>query len=144
MNLRLEANAKSRTFFALKRQVLVVVARVFSLGFGFGLGHDDHRLGAVRACFRRSRWAALSTVARILQLAGGGHDVVGRDRELDVVVAEFQREFAGAQELLVLPAVGVVVGRHAREPLGDLEQVVLVFVELLVAQRPPSTFARML
>ncbi len=60
--------------------------------------------------------------------------MVGRDRQRDVVVAEFQREFAVAEVLLVLPAVDVVIGRHAREPLGDFEQVVLVlFVEALVA-----------
>jgi hypothetical protein len=102
------------------------------LGFRFGLGHDDHRLGG---CARLLQAVALGrgeNVARILQLAGGCHHMVGGHRELDVVVAEFQREFARTEELLVLPAVDVVVGRHAREPLGDLEQVVLV-VELFVA-----------
>ena len=76
---------------------------------------------AVFAWRRRSRWAALKHRVGVLQFARGGDDMVGGDGQLDVVVAEFEREFAGTEELLVLPAVGIVVGRHAREPLGDFE-----------------------
>ena len=59
--------------------------------------------------------------------------MVARHRQIQFVVAEFQREFAGAEELLVLPANGVVIRGHARKPLRDLENRVLVIFKIFIA-----------
>ena len=56
--------------------------------------------------------------------------MVGRRGDLDPVVAELERELAASEKLLVLPAGVIRVGRHAREPLRDLVDVVLVLLEI--------------
>ncbi len=61
MNLRLDANAKSRTFFALKRQVFMLVARPFSAASASAWVTMTTGAFAVRALARRSRWAAVKT-----------------------------------------------------------------------------------
>src|SRR5450830_859556 len=100
----------------------------------FGLGHDDDRLGRAVGLAQAVALGGRQHAVGVLQFAGGGDDVVGGDGQLDVVVAEFEGEFARAQELLVLPAVDVVVGRHAGEPLGDFVDIVFVrVIETLIA-----------
>ncbi len=74
----------------------------------------------------------LEHVARILQLAGGCHDHLGRHGDANGIVAEFQRELTAAEKLLVLPPGVVGVRNDAGEPLGDFVNVVLVLFEELV------------
>ena len=71
---------------------------------------------------------------RILEGTCRGHDVVVRDRQGYLVVAEFQRELPGAEELFVNPAGVVRVGGHARKPLCDGVDAIAVFFEVLVAR----------
>ena len=69
---------------------------------------------------------------RIAQRAGGGHNVVCRHGQFDVVVAKVQREFTVPEELLVLPAFVVAVHDHARIELRDGVQVVVFILEVFV------------
>ena len=55
-------------------------------------------------------------------MPGAGHDVAGRQRHLVVDVAVLEVELALAEVLVGVPAVHVVVDRHARVPLGELVQ----------------------
>jgi hypothetical protein len=57
---------------------------------------------------------------RIAQFAGRGNDVRGGYRERDVELPVLEIELAGAYVRFVIPAVDVVVHRHARIPLRDL------------------------
>ena len=57
------ANAKSRTFLALKCQVLVAVLRDFSAASASAWVTMMTGLVAVRAWRRRSRWVAVSTAS---------------------------------------------------------------------------------
>ena len=98
-------------------------------------GGRDHQQRRI-AVFRPRQALALHRAqhaGRILQLARGGHHMVARHRQIQLVVAKFQREFAGAEELLVLPANGVVIRGHARKPLCDLENRVLVVFKIFIA-----------
>ena len=53
-------------------------------------------------------------------------------RYVDFKLTEFEREFTTAEKCLVLPAGIIGIGRQARVPLCDLEDVVIVFLEVLV------------
>ena len=52
--------------------------------------------------------------------------MIGGHSDLDIIITKLEREFAGAEELLVLPAGKVGIGRKAREPLCNEEDVVAV------------------
>src|SRR5450830_1915105 len=69
-------------------------------------------------------------VERILQHTGGAHDVVVRHGDADVEVAELEVELTAAEELVVLPAVYVVIHGGARVPLRVL--VLPAVLELLL------------
>ena len=60
----------------------------------------------------------------VLQDAGGRHDVIVRHGDRDIVIAEFQRELAPPQKLLIVPAFIVRIGDHSRKPLRHQEDVV--------------------
>ncbi len=77
----------------------------------------------------------------ILEGAGGGDEVIVRHSEAYGVVAEFEGELAGAEELLVDPARVVCVGCHTREPLRDGVDGVAVLFEELVAGACIDAFA---
>ncbi len=79
----------------------------------------------------RWRWAAVSTCVGVLDRAGCGDDMVRRHGQVDLVIAEFEREFAAAQELLVVPAFVVRIDHHAREPLGEQEDVVPALARII-------------
>ena len=74
----------------------------------------------VSACASRCRWVAVRTCERVEQDSGGLDDVVVRDGQLDIIVAEVEVELALAEELVGLPAVDVVVDRRPGKPLGHL------------------------
>ena len=58
--------------------------------------------------------------------------MIGRCRNTHEVVAKLQGEFAGAQILFILPTIHISVGTHAREPLGQGIEMVLILLEILV------------
>ena len=96
--------------------------------------HDEHRLvggaGLRSAC---SRCSAVRTAGLVLQFAGGRHDVISRNGNLNLVVTKFECELTRAQELLVLPADVVGVSRQARKPLREEINIGVAFREVIVA-----------
>ena len=102
------------------------------LGF-VGRDDEDGLLG------RRARFGETlalgggENLVGILQHAGGRNDVIVGHREAHGEAAEIEREFAGAEELLVLPARVIGVGRHAWIPLRDGVVAVAILLEELVA-----------
>jgi hypothetical protein len=87
----------------------------------------------VSALFKRSRCASVRTCSGFCSTPLAATTWSSGHGDLHAVVAELERELARAEELLVLPAVDVGVGRHAREPLRDLVDDVPVLLEALVA-----------
>ena len=74
------------------------------------------------ACASRAICVGVSTSAGFWQRAGRGHDVAGRHRDGEVVVAVVEVELALAEVGLGVPAAHVVVDGDARIPLGELVQ----------------------
>ena len=53
--------------------------------------------------------------------------------DVDIIIPEDQGEFTGAQELLVLPTIDIIVYAHPWKKLGDGIEVVAVLGEILIA-----------
>jgi len=75
---------------------------------------------------------AVQYVLLIQQFTAGAHDECIGCCDGDPVVAEFQRELAASDELLVLPARVIGVGAHPWKPLRDLVDGVARLLEPLV------------
>ena len=87
-------------------------------------GHDeDGRVGGARP-LQTLDLLRCQDLRRVLQHAGGRHDVIVRHGDRDIVIAEFQRELPPPQKLLIMPAFIVRIGDHSRKPLGHQEDVV--------------------
>ena len=69
----------------------------------------------------------------VLQFAGCRNDVISGNGDFHLVVTEFEREFAGAEELLMLPADIIGVGGQTRKPLGEEIDIGVVLREVIVA-----------
>ena len=110
-------------------------------GLGFVRRDDEHRL----ARLLRGRGQTFPLGGRehlgfVPQRARGGDHVIVRRRQRDLVVAELEREFPRAEELLVHPARVVRVGGQPREPLGDGVDAVPVLLEVFVARAGHDAF----
>jgi len=107
----------------------------FFLLVGVGLRRldDEGQLARLARLFEAALLRGREYFVGILQDAGGGHDVVGGHGDFQAVIAQLQGELAAAQELLVLPALVVGIAGHARVPLGNFVDVVLVLGKVLVA-----------
>ena len=66
--------------------------------------------------------------------------MVSRYRDLDLVIAELQRELTAAEKLLVLPARIVGVGDQAGKPLGQEIYISVVFREVILAAAATNDF----
>ena len=92
--------------------------------FGFLRGDDeDRRISSARPLQTLDLLGG-QDLRGVLQHAGRRHDVIVRHGDRNIVIAEFQRELAPAQELLVVPAFIVRIGDHSRKPLRHQEDVV--------------------
>jgi hypothetical protein len=100
MNLRDEANAKSRTLSALKTQVFFAVDFAFSLALASSGVTMSTGFLAVAACASRSRCAAVSTCRGFCSTPGGADDVIVGRGDAHEVVAEFERELPDPRNCL--------------------------------------------
>ena len=73
----------------------------------------------------------------IHQLAGRGDNVIFGDSNANDVVPKLESELTAPEELLVVPAIHIGESHHARIPLSNFVDVVLVFGKILVS-RPPA------
>ena len=123
---------------------------LFVLGFGFFLlcsfflGNNNHRFSSGFGFFKTLLLFGSQYVFGVLQRTCSRNDVVRRNGDGYRVVAKRQRELPLTQELLVLPAIVVVINGQTREPLGDGVQVVTIFGEELVTTTRIGSQSRVL
>jgi hypothetical protein len=94
-------------------------------------GDDEHRRIGVLRRFEPLALGGGQHRIGVLEHAGRSDDVIVGHRHLDFVIAEFEREFPAAQELLVVPAFVVRIDHHAREPLRHQEDVVAALARII-------------
>ena len=100
-------------------------------GFLFRDNEDGLVVGLLRLCVATTL-GRREHRTRVAQRAGGGHNVVCRHCQFNVVVAKVQRELTVPEELFVLPSFVVAVHDHARVELRDGVQVVVFVLKVLV------------
>ena len=105
----------------------------FFVLFGFLWRDDEHRGFGIFRFLETLAPLRLENPVGILELTGGGHHMVGRNGDLDVVVTEFEGKLTAPQEGLVLPATCIGVGTNAWKPLGDFVDLPALFESLHVA-----------
>ena len=147
MNLRDDAQAKSRTFSAWNSQVWSAAGALPAPRRPRLIGrHDEDRPVGIGRVESAARCASVRISSAFCSSPVAATDVIRRARDAHRVVAEFQGELAAPQELVVLPALVVGIGGEAREPVGQLEDamgiarhvVLVVTVEALVARARPQ------
>ena len=88
-------------------------------GLPVEIGHDvDDAAGGPRRIEPGTGLAA-QHLGRVLQRPGGRHEPSGRHGQAHVVIAVPHVELGGAEVLIGLPSVDVVVDRHLRIPVVD-------------------------